>query len=89
MLALAPRITLAQTDPTPERPREGDVLVAVGATAPEALKPREFAAQRQATFGWPVSMFVTIRGAAAVRHAKVASAPRRKPALRSGQLPQQ
>jgi len=38
-LALAPRIALAQTQPTRERPREGDVLVAMSPTPPEPLKP--------------------------------------------------
>jgi hypothetical protein len=31
-LALAPRIALAQTDPTRERPREGDVLARISHT---------------------------------------------------------
>jgi hypothetical protein len=38
-LALAPCLALAQTDAARERPREGDLLVAAGATPSEPLKP--------------------------------------------------
>jgi hypothetical protein len=53
-LALVPRIALAQTDPTRERPREGDVLVAVGATPPEPLKPEALPLAGKQTFTWPM-----------------------------------
>jgi len=53
-LALAPRIALAQTDPTRERPREGDVLVAVGATPPKPLTPEDLPLDGKQTFSWPM-----------------------------------
>jgi len=53
-LALAPRIALAQTDPTRERPHEGDVLIAVGATSPEPLKPEDLPLDGKQTFTWPM-----------------------------------
>src|SRR5215471_4552222 len=53
-LALAPRIALAQTDPTRERPREGDVLVTVGATPPKPLKPEDLPLDVKQTFSWPM-----------------------------------
>jgi rieske iron-sulfur protein len=53
-LALAPHIALAQTDPTRERPREGDVLVAVGAAPPEPLKPEDLPPAGMQTFTWPM-----------------------------------
>jgi hypothetical protein len=53
-LALAPHIALAQTDPTRERSREGDVLVAVGATPPEPLKPEDLPLTGKQTFTWPM-----------------------------------
>ena len=53
-LALAPRIALAQTDPTRERPREGDVLVTVGATPPKPLKPEDLPLEVKQTFNWPI-----------------------------------
>src|SRR5215469_15968655 len=53
-LALAPRIAVAQTDPSRERPHEGDVLVAVGATPPKPLKPEELPLDGQQTFTWPM-----------------------------------
>ena len=53
-LALAPRIALAQTDPTRERPREGDVLVAVGATPPKPLTPEDLPLEGRQTFSWPM-----------------------------------
>jgi rieske iron-sulfur protein len=53
-LALAPRIALAQTDPTRERPREGDVLVPVGATPPKPLKPEDLPLDGKQTFSWPM-----------------------------------
>jgi rieske iron-sulfur protein len=53
-LVLAPRIALALTDPTHERPREGDVLVAVGATPSEPLKPEDLPFVGKQTFTWPM-----------------------------------
>lgn len=53
-LALAPRLALAQTDATHERPREGDLLVVVGATSPEPLKPDDLALDGKQTFAWPM-----------------------------------
>ena len=38
-LVLAPRVVCAQTDAKRERPREGDLLVAVASATPEPLKP--------------------------------------------------
>jgi rieske iron-sulfur protein len=52
-LALTPRLTLAQTDAAHERPREGDVLVAVGATPPAPLKPDDLTLDAKQTFAWP------------------------------------
>jgi hypothetical protein len=51
---LAPRIALAQTDPTRKRPREGDVLVAIGITPPEPLKPKDLPLAGKQTFTWPM-----------------------------------
>ena len=53
-LALAPRLALAQTDAARERPREDDVLVAVGATPPEPLKPEDLKVDAKQTFAWPM-----------------------------------
>jgi Rieske Fe-S protein len=53
-LALAPRVALAQTDAARERPREGDLLVAVAATTPEPLKPDELPLDGAQTFAWPM-----------------------------------
>jgi Rieske Fe-S protein len=53
-LALAPRVALAQTDAARERPREGDLLVAVTATTPEPLKPDELPLDGTQTFAWPM-----------------------------------
>lgn len=53
-LALAPRVALAQTDAAHERPREGDLLVAVGADPPEPLKPDDLALDGKQTFAWPM-----------------------------------
>jgi len=52
--ALAPRLSLAQTEPTRERPREGDLLVVVGASAAQALKPEDLAVGDNQTFAWPM-----------------------------------
>jgi len=54
-VALAPRLALAQTDPTRERPREGDLLVAVGGTAtPEPLKPDDLPLGGKQILAWPI-----------------------------------
>jgi rieske iron-sulfur protein len=53
-LGLAPRLAFAQTDAARERPQEGDVLVAVGATPPEPLKPDDLKLDAAQTFAWPM-----------------------------------
>jgi rieske iron-sulfur protein len=53
--ALAPRLAIAQTEPTRERPREGDLLVAVSVAAnPEPLKPDDLKLDGKQTFAWPI-----------------------------------
>jgi len=54
-LALEPRLALAQTDPTRERPKENDLLVAVGGTsAPQPLKPDDLPLGGKPTMAWPM-----------------------------------
>jgi hypothetical protein len=53
-LALAPRLALAQTEPTRERPREGDLLVAVGAPTPEPLSPDNVSPADKPMMAWPM-----------------------------------
>jgi Rieske Fe-S protein len=53
-LALAPDLALAQTDPTRERPREGDLLVPVGSAAPQPLTPDDVAVGAKQIFAWPI-----------------------------------
>jgi rieske iron-sulfur protein len=53
-LALTPRLASAQTDAARERPREGDLLVAAGANAPEPLKPDDLPLDGKQTFAWPM-----------------------------------
>jgi len=53
-LALAPGVALAQTDPTRERPREGDLLVPVGNAAPEPLKPDDVPLGDKQILAWPI-----------------------------------
>jgi len=54
-LALAPHLTLAQTDPARERPHEGDLLVAVTAvSSPVPLKPDDLLLDGKQTFAWPM-----------------------------------
>jgi hypothetical protein len=73
-LALAPGIALAQTDPNGERPREGDVLVAVGATPPEPLKPEDLPPAGKQTFTWPMDPATgTVRNGSAQQGAVGAS----------------
>jgi Rieske Fe-S protein len=51
---LAPRLTLAQGEPARERPREGDLLVTVGAAAPEPLTPENVPLGGKPTMAWPM-----------------------------------
>ena len=51
---LAPRLAFAQTDPTRERPREGDLLVAVGGNAPEPLTPENIPLGANPVMAWPM-----------------------------------
>jgi rieske iron-sulfur protein len=54
-LALTPRLALAQTDAARERPKEGDLLVAVTAAAnPEPLKPDDLPLDGTQTLAWPI-----------------------------------
>ena len=54
-LALAPRLALAQTEAARERPKEGDLLVAVTAGSnPEPLKPDDVPLGDKQTFAWPM-----------------------------------
>jgi Rieske Fe-S protein len=53
-LALAPRLALAQTDAARERPQEGDLLVTVGATPSEPLKPDDLPLDGKQTLAWPM-----------------------------------
>ena len=53
-LALAPRLVLAQTEPSRERPKEGDLLVAVSGSGPEPLKPDDLLLDGKQTFAWPM-----------------------------------
>ena len=53
-LVLAPHLAMAQTDAARERPREGDLLVAVGATPSEPLKPDDLPLDGKQTFAWPM-----------------------------------
>jgi rieske iron-sulfur protein len=52
--SLAPRLTFAQTDPTRERPRAGDLLVAVGAAAAEPLTPENMPVGANPVMAWPM-----------------------------------
>jgi Rieske Fe-S protein len=59
--ALAPRLAIAQTEPTRERPREGDLLVAMTAAAnPEPLKPDDLPLDGKQTFAWPIDPEIKI-----------------------------
>ena len=51
---LAPRLAHAQTEPARERPKEGDLLVVVGASPAEALKPEDLRVGGKQTFAWPM-----------------------------------
>jgi nitrite reductase/ring-hydroxylating ferredoxin subunit len=51
---LAPRLALAQADPARERPREGDLLVMVGAATPLPLTPADVPLGGKPTMAWPM-----------------------------------
>ena len=53
-LTLAPRLVLAQTDPARERPREGDLLVTVGAATPQSLTIEDVPRAGQQIMAWPM-----------------------------------
>jgi rieske iron-sulfur protein len=53
-LTLAPRLALAQTEPARERPREGDLLVLIGAAAPEPLTPDNVPLGGKQIMAWPM-----------------------------------
>ena len=53
-LTLAPRLVLAQTDPARERPREGDLLVTVGAATPQPLTIEDVPRAGQQIMAWPM-----------------------------------
>ena len=62
-LALAPRLALAQTDPTRERPREGDLLVAIGGAPPQPLQPDNVPLGGKPMMAWPMDPeSKTVRG---------------------------
>ena len=53
-LTLAPRLAFAQADPARERPREGDLLIAVGAQAPEPLTVDKVSPGDKPIMAWPM-----------------------------------
>jgi len=53
-LAFSRRWALAQADPTRERPREGDLLVAVGSPAPEPLTVDKVRPGDKPVMAWPM-----------------------------------
>ena len=53
-LTLAPRLVLAQTDSARERPREGDLLVTVGAATPQPLTIEDVPLAGQQIMAWPM-----------------------------------
>jgi rieske iron-sulfur protein len=52
--ALAPRLASAQAEAARERPREGDLLVAVSRSGAEPLKPDDLPLDGKQTFAWPM-----------------------------------
>src|SRR5215831_11691017 len=54
-LVLAPRVVCAQTDVKRERPREGDLLVAIDSTRPEPLKPDDVQPEGKLRMAWPLN----------------------------------
>src|SRR5215469_13354858 len=53
-LVLAPRVVCAQTDAKRERPREGDLFVAVESATSEPLKPDDVPPRGKLTMAWPL-----------------------------------
>jgi rieske iron-sulfur protein len=53
-LTLAPRVAVAQAEPARERPKEGDLLVAVGAKSLDPLKPEDVPLDGKQTMAWPM-----------------------------------
>jgi len=53
-LCLGPRLALAQTDPSRERPREGDLLITIGSDAPEPLTPDNVRLGGKPIMAWPM-----------------------------------
>ena len=53
-LALVPRVIRGETDAKHERPREGDLLVAIDGTTPEPLKPDDVPPSGKLTMAWPL-----------------------------------
>ena len=53
-LTLAPRLVLAQSDPARERPREGDLLVTVGAATLQPLTIEDVPLAGQQIMAWPM-----------------------------------
>jgi rieske iron-sulfur protein len=53
-LGLAPRLALAQSDPARERPREGDLLVTVGAAPPQPLTTDGVPLDGKLIMAWPM-----------------------------------
>ena len=49
-----PRVVCAQTDAKRDRPREGDLLVAIDGTTPEPLKPDDVPPSGKLTMAWPL-----------------------------------
>ena len=63
-LTLAPRLALAQTEPARERPREGDLLVLIGAAAPEPLTPDNVPLGGKQIMAWPMETVQSVGKAA-------------------------
>ena len=51
---LAPGLAFAQADPTRERPREGDVLIATDSDKPTPLTPGDLEVGAKQTMVWPM-----------------------------------
>ena len=51
---LAPGLAFAQADPTRERPREGDVLIATDSDKPTPLTPGDLEVDAKQTMVWPM-----------------------------------
>jgi len=59
-LVLRPRVVCAQADAKRERPREGDLLVAIGGTTAEPLRPDDVVPGGKLIMAWPLDS-ATIR----------------------------